>query len=295
MPELITTSLSQRERALAECCPVMARLIEAVGPCTWELRADLPPFQTLARAIAHQQLNGVAAERIFARFKALYAPAPFPQPAELLATPEAALRATGLSFAKIAALRDLAEKVASGVVPTSDELHALESDAIIERLTEVRGIGRWTVEMLLMFQLGRPDILPVDDFGVCNGFRLTYGLKGMPRPRALAEFGARWAPNRSLASWYLWRAIELHRAKRLPRAGRPPRVALRVKRAKAVATARSARKPAAGRAAAGQPAKHKTATHKPAKRKPAKRKPAIAAKKRAAARRKPSRRVRGNR
>jgi DNA-3-methyladenine glycosylase II len=233
MPELITESLPSRERALAECCPVMARLVEAVGPCTWELRADLPPFQTLARAIAHQQLNGVAAESIFGRFKALYAPAAFPEPAQLLATPEATLRATGLSYAKIAALRDLASKVSEGIVPTTEELHALDSEAIIERLTQVRGIGRWTVEMLLMFQLGRPDVLPVDDFGVCNGFRLVYGLKGMPRPRALAEFGARWAPNRSLAAWYLWRAIELHRAKRLPsRVHRAPRVALRVKRAR---------------------------------------------------------------
>jgi DNA-3-methyladenine glycosylase II len=262
MPELISTSLRQRERALAACCPVMARLIEAVGPCTWELRADLPPFQTLARAIAHQQLNGVAAERIYARFKALYAPAPFPEPEQLLATPEAALRATGLSFAKIAALRDLASKVASGVVPSTEELHALESDAIIERLTQVRGIGRWTVEMLLMFQLGRPDILPVDDFGVCNGFRLTYGLKGMPRPRALAEFGARWSPNRSLASWYLWRAVELHRVEKLPRAGRPPRVALRGKRAGTVVSTRPARKAVVRKAARRKPAR-------PVKKRPA--------------------------
>ena len=97
----------------------------------------------------------------------------------------------------------------------------------------MRGIGRWTVEMLLIFQLGRPDVLPVDDFGVCNGFRLVYGLKGMPRPRALAEFGARWAPHRSLAAWYLWRAVELARAKKLPSAGRAPRVAVRQKRAQA--------------------------------------------------------------
>jgi hypothetical protein len=115
----------------------------------------------------------------------------------------------GLSFAKIRAMRDLAEKVAAGVVPNTEQLHTLDSDAIIKRITQVRGIGRWTVEMLLIFQLGRPDVLPVDDFGVCNGFRLVYGLKGMPRPRALAEFGARWAPQRSLAAWYLWRAVEL--------------------------------------------------------------------------------------
>jgi len=273
MPELITTSLRQRERALAACCPVMGRLIEAAGPCTWELRADLPPFPTLARAIAHQQLNGVAAESIFARFKALYAPAAFPEPAQLLATPEATLRATGLSYAKIAALRDLASKVAAGVVPTTDELHALDSEAIIERLTQVRGIGRWTVEMLLMFQLGRPDVLPVDDFGVCNGFRLTYGLKAMPRPRALAEFGARWAPNRSLAAWYLWRAIELHRAKKLPpREGRAPRVALRVKRAKPAPAVRKKRGSAARKAAPGKATPRKVTAGKTTRPKPARRK-----------------------
>jgi DNA-3-methyladenine glycosylase II len=232
MPEVARTDLRRRERALAACDPVMARLIAAAGPCKWEPKVELRPFETLARAIAHQQLNGIAAERIFARFKALYAPAPFPEPAAVLATTDDALRATGLSFAKIRAVRDLAEKVAGGVVPTTEELHALESDAIIERITQVRGIGRWTVEMLLIFQLGRPDVLPVDDFGVCNGFRLVYGLKGMPRPRALAEFGARWAPHRSLASWYLWRAVELARAKKLPSAGRAPRVAIRQKRAK---------------------------------------------------------------
>jgi DNA-3-methyladenine glycosylase II len=231
--------MRRRERALAALDPLMARLIAAVGPCQWQPQIELQPFHTLARAIAHQQLNGVAAESIFGRFKALYAPAAFPEPAAVLATPEADLRATGLSFAKIRALRDLAEKVASGVVPTTAQLHTLDAEAIIERITQVRGIGRWTVEMLLIFQLGRPDVLPVDDFGVCNGFRLVYGLKGMPRPRALAEFGARWAPHRSLAAWYLWRAVELSRAKKLPSAGRAPRVAIRQKRAKVVA-----RKPA---------------------------------------------------
>ncbi len=239
MPEVIQAGLGHRERALSACDPVMARLIAAVGPCRWEPKLEIPPFETLARAIAHQQLNGIAAESIFARFKALYLPAAFPEPAALLATPEAALRGTGLSFAKIRAMRDLAEKVADGVVPSTEQLHALESEAIIERITQVRGIGRWTVEMLLIFQLGRPDVLPVDDFGVCNGFRLVYGLKGMPRPRALAEFGARWAPHRSLAAWYLWRAVELARAKKLPSARRAPRVAIRQQRAKA-----AVRKPA---------------------------------------------------
>jgi DNA-3-methyladenine glycosylase II len=231
MPEVTRTHMRRRERALAARDPVMARLIAAAGPCRWELQREIHPFETLARAIAHQQLNGTAAERIFARFKELYSPSAFPEPAAVLATPEAALRGTGLSFAKIRAVRDLAEKVAAGVVPTTEQLHALESDVIIERITQVRGIGRWTVEMLLMFQLGRPDVLPVDDFGVCNGFRLMYGLKGMPRPRALAEFGERWAPHRSLAAWYLWRAVDLARAKKLPSAGRAPRIAIRQKRA----------------------------------------------------------------
>lgn len=224
--------MRRRERALAARDPVMARLIAAAGPCTWEPKHEVLPFETLARAITHQQLNGTAAQSIFMRFKTLYAPATFPEPAEVLATPEATLRATGLSFAKIRALRDLAEKVASGVVPTTAQLHALDSEAIITRITQVRGIGRWTVEMLLMFQLGRPDVLPVDDFGVCNGFRLVYGLKGMPRPRALAEFGERWAPHRSLAAWYLWRAVDLAREKKLPSGGRAPRIALRLQRAK---------------------------------------------------------------
>ncbi|MDE2218895.1 MAG: DNA-3-methyladenine glycosylase 2 family protein, partial [Gammaproteobacteria bacterium] len=202
------------------------RLIAAAGPCRIETALERPPFETLASAIAHQQLNGAVARRILARFTALYAPAQFPQPAAVAATGDAPLRAAGFSYSKIIALRDLADKVCRGVVPTVAEMHTLDNDAIVERITQVRGIGRWTVEMMLMFHLGRPDVLPVDDFGVCNGFRLAYGLKGMPRPRALAEFGARWAPHRSLAAWYLWRAVDLARERKLPRAGRAPRVAL---------------------------------------------------------------------
>lgn len=218
--------MRRRERALANCDPVMARLIDAAGPCRIETALERPPFETLASAIAHQQLNGVVAKRILARFTALYAPAEFPEPAAVAATADEALRGAGFSRSKVIALRDLAEKVIGGTVPTVAEMHALDNDVIVERITQVRGIGRWTVEMMLMFHLGRPDVLPVDDFGVCNGFRLAYGLKGMPRPRALAEFGARWAPHRSVAAWYLWRAVDLAREKKLPRAGRAPRIAL---------------------------------------------------------------------
>ena len=143
----------------------------------------------------------------------------------VLATPDEKLRAVGLSYAKIAGIKDLAQKTIDGVVPPYEILHTLGNDEIVERLTQVRGIGRWTVEMLLMFRLGRPDVLPVDDFGVRNGFRLAYGLRGMPTARALAEFGARWAPFRSVAAWYLWRAVDLHRAGKLP----APALATRIK------------------------------------------------------------------
>jgi DNA-3-methyladenine glycosylase II len=144
----------------------------------------------------------------------------------VLAADDARLRAVGFSFAKIKSLKDLAAKAIEGIVPSGDELSLLTDAEIIERLTAVRGIGRWTVEMLLMFQMQRPDVLPVDDFGVRTGFRLAYGLKGMPTPKALAEFGERWKPHRSIAAWYLWRAVELARLGSLPRCRRPPRIAL---------------------------------------------------------------------
>jgi DNA-3-methyladenine glycosylase II len=218
--------------------PVMAGLIAAAGRHNPTPLPDHPPFETLARAIAHQQLHGVAAERILARFVAACGQGGFPLPQQVLDAEPARLRATGFSYAKIAALKDLAAKTISGVVPARAELDTLSDLAIIERLTEVRGIGRWTVEMMLMFQLQRPDVLPVDDFGVRNGFRLAYRLSGMPRPRALAQFGERWKPYRSLAAWYLWRANDLARRKLLPHGGRPPRVALQPAPKKAAHKAR---------------------------------------------------------
>ena len=253
--------MRRREHALGQGDPVMARLIAAAGPCTMAVQLERPPFESLARAIAHQQLNGTVAERILGRFTALHAPAAFPSPAALAGTADGALRSCGFSFAKIRALRDLAEKVIAGVVPPTEELHALPDEAIVERITQVRGIGRWTVEMLLMFQLGRPDVLPVDDFGIGNGFRLAYGLKGMPRTRALAEFGARWAPHRSLAAWYLWRAVDLARAQKLPRAPRAPRVAL--KQSRPTKTGRKAvTAKGASRSVKRKPAVRKTRAHR---------------------------------
>ncbi|HEY2418688.1 MAG TPA: hypothetical protein VGH84_12265 [Steroidobacteraceae bacterium] len=219
--------MHRRAHRVLKADPVMAALIKAAGPCRMPSRAQHPPFQTLARAIAHQQLHGVAAERILARFVALFDPPNFPTPAQVIAAGNEQLRAVGFSYAKVAALKDLAAKSLEGIVPPPLQLALLSDAQIIERLSSVRGIGRWTVEMMLMFQLERPDVLPVDDFGVRNGFRLAYGLKRMPTPRALAQFGERWQPYRSAAAWYLWRAVDLARAHKLPPcASPPPRLAL---------------------------------------------------------------------
>ena len=212
-------------KATLSADPVMARLVKAAGRYALKPKLERPAFESLARSIAHQQLSGVVAAKIMERFCAIYAPASFPEPQQLLKTPETTLRAAGFSFAKIRALHDLADKAACGVVPTNTELMELDNESIIERLTAVRGIGRWTVEMMLMFQLGRPDVFPVTDFGVQNGFRLAYGLRALPTPAALASFGARWAPHRSAAAWYLWRAVDLEREGKLPKAPKPaPRV-----------------------------------------------------------------------
>lgn len=188
--------------------PVLRRVIREVGPCTLQPRMERTPFEALARAVAHQQLNGTAAETILRRFIALFPGRRFPRPADLDAVSDDALRSAGFSRAKVAALRDLSRQARAGVVPGSAAIQRLEDEEIVERLTAVRGVGRWTVEMLLIFKLGRPDVLPVDDFGVRNGFRLAYGRDEMPRPRELLEFGERWRPHRTTAAWYLWRAAD---------------------------------------------------------------------------------------
>jgi DNA-3-methyladenine glycosylase II len=238
--------LAAFKRRLGKVDPVLANLIRTAGRFTHTLNAQHTPFHELARAIAHQQLNGTAAQSIFNRFVGLYATdanAAAQLEAELvLSTPDEKLRSVGLSFAKIAGIKDLAQKTIDGVVPPYEILHTLGDEEIIERLTQVRGIGRWTVEMLLMFRLGRADVLPVDDFGVCNGFRLAYGLRGMPNARALAEYGARWAPYRSVAAWYLWRAVDLHRAGKLPAPPVPTRIKLVKKKKRKAAPKAKAKK-----------------------------------------------------
>ena len=193
---------------LSKADPVMCRLIREVGPFTLALRSKRSPFESLARAIAYQQLHDKAAESILRRFVALFPRGRFPQPNDLLAMDEQAIRGVGFSRAKVAALRDLAAKTLDGTVPTGAIVRKLDDDAIIERLIAVRGIGRWTVEMLLIFHLGRPDVLPVDDFGVRNGFRIAYGHRSMPSPNAVRQYGKRWKPYRTAAAWYLWRAVD---------------------------------------------------------------------------------------
>jgi DNA-3-methyladenine glycosylase II len=188
--------------------PVMARLIREIGPCKLKPETRRSPFQSLVQAVAHQQLNGTAANTILTRFKRLFPGRRFPKPEDLASVTDEQIRACGFSFAKIKAIRDIAEKTLSGVVPTSRQIVKLTDEIIIERLTEVRGVGRWTVEMLLIFQLGRPDVLPADDFGVRNGFRIAYEKRKMPKPKDLLKFGERWRPHATTAAWYLWRAAD---------------------------------------------------------------------------------------
>ena len=217
-------------RHLTRVDPVLGGVIRAAGPYRHAPEAGCEPFQILAQAIAHQQLNGTAANTILKRLVASVGQGAFPTPAQVLAAPAAQVRAAGFSFAKIAALKDLAAKSLAGVVPDRAALEQLDDAAIIERLTAVRGVGRWTVEMLLLFHLGREDVLPVDDFGVRAGFRAAYGLRKLPHPRALAAWGERWKPYRSAAAWYLWRALELERPGKLPAPAervRLPRIAKR--------------------------------------------------------------------
>ncbi len=188
---------------------ILARVIKKVGPCQLTPVNHRSPFQALVQAVAHQQLNGTAAGTILRRVRALYPHRRFPKPEEVLATPDEKLRGAGLSRAKTAAIKDIAAKTIAGIVPTSRAIKRLSNEEILERLTTIRGVGPWTVEMLLMFTLGRPDVLPATDYGVRCGFARVYGLAELPSPKALLAHGERWRPHRSVASWYLWRALEL--------------------------------------------------------------------------------------
>jgi methylated-DNA-[protein]-cysteine S-methyltransferase len=187
--------------------PALARVIERVGPFRIELQTTDSLFAALAEAIVYQQLTGKAAATIFGRVRAL-CPRSKLAPGALLALPDSALRGAGLSQAKMLSLQDLARRVQAKSLPTLRQVEALDDEAVIERLTEVRGIGRWTVQMLLIFRLGRRDVLPLDDYGVRKGFAAAFGKRDLPTKLELERYGERWKPHRSAASWYLWRAAE---------------------------------------------------------------------------------------
>jgi DNA-3-methyladenine glycosylase II len=196
-------------RALVRADPTLGALMKRVGPFRLELSPLHSPFAALARSIVYQQLHGRAAATIFERVCERVGHGKAFTPEALLAVPEPRLREAGLSANKLAALQDLARKTLEGTVPPLAKVRRMDDAALIEHFSQVRGIGQWTVEMLLIFRLGRPDVLPVDDYGVRKGFMLAYGLPDMPRPKELLAHGERWRPWRTVASWYLWRATEL--------------------------------------------------------------------------------------
>jgi len=196
-------------RQLSDSDPTIGKLIGAVGPFRLELDEMLSPFEALAESIVYQQLTGKAAATIFSRVKALYGGERLPNPAMIIDTSDELLRSAGLSRAKTIALKDFASKQIQGVIPDLEELHTLTDDEIVEKLIAVRGIGRWTVEMLLIFRLGRPDVLPINDYGVRKGFAFTFRKRDLPTPSELSKYGERWRPYRTVASWYLWRSLEL--------------------------------------------------------------------------------------
>ncbi|QYU69732.1 DNA-3-methyladenine glycosylase 2 family protein [Leptolyngbya sp. 15MV] len=193
--------------------PVLKRVIRQIGPCKLEA-VQREPYEALVRAIAHQQVHGRAAEAILGRFIALFPGHAFPPAAQVLETPVEAMRGCGLSGSKVAAIRDIAEKSVGGLVPTRRGAARMTDEALIERLVQIRGVGRWTVEMLLIFTLGREDVLPVDDFGVREGWRVATGAETQVKPKELAAIGEPWAPYRSIAACYLWRAADAAKASR---------------------------------------------------------------------------------
>ena len=200
-------------RHLSERDPALGAVITRVGGTGLVPRPSASTFDALARSIVYQQLSGRAAETIFGRFRALYDHGGPLDPARVLSTPPRKLRRAGLSEAKTRAMRDLAAHAVRGDLPSIDQLRQLPPDTVIERLTVVRGVGRWTVEMLLLFRLGHPDVLPVYDLGIRKGVARITRRRELPEPETVSRRGERWRPFRSVASWYLWRAAELPRAR----------------------------------------------------------------------------------
>jgi DNA-3-methyladenine glycosylase II len=193
---------------LAATHPRFAELIARAKPFAPRASVLVRPFDALAESIAYQQLSGKAAATIWGRVRALYPRRKWLDPKMILATPDETLRACGLSGAKTRAVKDLAAKTIDGTVPSGPALARMSEEGIIERLTAVRGIGRWTVEMLLLFELGRLDVWPVTDLGVQKGYAKTFGKRKLPTSKEFQRIGEKWRPYRSVAAWYFWRALD---------------------------------------------------------------------------------------
>jgi DNA-3-methyladenine glycosylase II len=200
----MSVDYTKARRLLARRDPVLRDLMRAQGPCGLAARLHTNPFKALARAIVGQQLSAKAAATIFSRFEGLYDA--FPTPAQVLATPDERLRAVGLSSQKLGYLRDLCRRIEEGQLPL-DVLERMEDEAVIEALTQVKGVGRWTAEMFLIFRLQRPDVLPVGDLGIVRAVQRAYKLRKAPSPDRLTRIGEAWRPYRSVACWYLWASL----------------------------------------------------------------------------------------
>jgi DNA-3-methyladenine glycosylase II len=200
--------LAEATKHLAERDECLKQLIAETVPFQMDQDPLQSPYEALLEAIAYQSISGKAAATIYGRIKALSSTGRAPTPQEMLKLRKPVLRKAGLSGAKIVAMKDLAQKTIEGIVPTLEQAEKMSDEELVERLVSVRGIGAWTVEMFLIFRLGRPDVLPIHDLGVKKGWSVTYGKKHMPKPKELLAFGERWRPYRTVASWYMWRAFE---------------------------------------------------------------------------------------
>jgi len=207
-PTNLAFDLDKALKHLCERDECLKNLITDLRPFQIDIEDAQSPYEVLLEAIAYQSISGKAAATIFGRIQALGENGRPPAPEKMLKIPAQKLRKAGLSGAKVLAMKDLARKTIQGIVPTHDEALNLSDDELVKRLVSVRGIGAWTVEMFLIFRLGRPDVLPVQDLGVKKGWSVAYGRKHMPKPKELLKFGERWRPYRTVASWYMWRAFE---------------------------------------------------------------------------------------
>lgn len=207
-PPPFAFNLQEAVAHLSERDEVLKRLIGELNAFQIDVEDAANPYEVLLESIAYQSISGKAAATIYGRIKALGENGRPPRPEAMLKIPTPKLRKAGLSGAKAAAMKDLARKAVEGVVPTQDEAVTMSDEELVERLVSVRGIGAWTVEMFLIFRLGRPDVLPIHDLGVQKGWSVAYGKKHKPSPKELLKFGERWRPFRTVASWYMWRAFE---------------------------------------------------------------------------------------